>query len=115
MIKTTRKELKDNFMCCAVDYSIARNLLRHRDPIFCTYGVYGCNFKGYIFNDRYCITAGNRNLIDDYKTDSELVKELDVQAKEIWADRSIVYKDARTRVDNLISIFLAATFEDNNR
>ena len=88
-VKTTRKELKDKFVCIGFGYCDIQNLLTYESAVFYNSGDCGWNFDGYIIESdtfRVCVTTGYRNIIkhDNQKKAGyyELVKKYETLAEK---------------------------------
>ena len=108
-IQTTRKYLKENYICCGIGYCDASYLLYYYSATFYNAGVYGWNFDAFVFGD-YVITTGYRNLIHDIPVDNKLLKELNEKARILVYNNKMNYPETKEQIDRLLKEFLDKTF-----
>jgi hypothetical protein len=82
-IKTTKKEMKQNYRILGVGYCEIQTLLKYQNPVAYSSGVYGwaCD---YYYIDDVIISTGysyidNKNMKDDYN----LIKEYEKKARSL--------------------------------
>ena len=91
-IKTTMRELKQNYKTYNVGYCELQHLFDYETPVFYNSGTYGWNFDVYVF-DRVAICTGYRNLgkYIDYKLVQEFEKKaIECQGKKEDLDSLII-------------------------
>ena len=108
-IHVTRKYLKENYICCGVNYCDASYLLHYCSAAFYNSGVYGWNFDAFIFGD-YVITTGYRNIIHDIPVDKKLLKELNEKARILVNNNKMPDSETKEQIDRLLKEFLDKTF-----
>ena len=108
-IQTTRKYLKENYICCGIGYCDASYLLYYYSAAFYNAGVHGWNFDAFVFGD-YVITTGYRNLIYDIPVDNKLLKELNEKARLLVYNKKMHYPETKEQIDRLLKEFLDKTF-----
>ena len=96
-IRTTMRELKQNYKVYSTGYCGLQHLFNYENPVFYNSGTYGWNFDAYIF-DRVAICTGYRNL--GKHIDYKLVQEFEKKALECQGKKE--------DLDNLILEFLEA-------
>lgn len=105
-IKTTAKKVRDAFDkkialgCCE-----AIELLRAREPLLYTCGVYGWNFDVYIVDDT-AICTGYRGM-PGIRPDHNLVVSYEDRARDIWNEFDRPYKERVKQVDDLLASFMS--------
>ena len=110
-IKTTRREIKENFKCYGFGYCALQGILYFENPRFYTCGVYGWNFDAYVIEHKgqeICITTGYRSMIysDKQKINYDTVKEFDKKALKIIYDNTISYDNKKNAVNTLLHEFI---------
>ena len=110
-IKTTRREIKENFKCYGFGYCAIQNLLYFENPRFYTCGIYGWNFDAYVIEhngQEICITTGYRGMIYNEKHNMlyATVKDFDNKAGKIIYDNSISYENKKSMIDTLLHDFI---------
>ncbi len=107
-IKTTRKQLAENFKCIGFGYCAIQNLLQYESPRFYTCGVYGWNFDGYIIEHKgteFCLTTGYRGMIYNAKQNKNtyaIVKKYDNLAEKIVRNYELAYDVQKKQVTDLL-------------
>jgi hypothetical protein len=107
-IKTTRKQLSENFQCIGFGYCSIQNLLQYKNPRFYTCGTYGWNFDGYIVEhngQEICITTGYRGMIYNAKQNKDtysIVKKYDNLAEKIVRNYQLPYDIQKKQVEELL-------------
>lgn len=107
-IKTTRKQLAENFQCLGFSYCAIQNLLQYKNPRFYTCGTYGWNFDGYIIEHEgteYCLTTGYRGMIYNAKQNKDtyaIVKKYDNLAEKIVRNYHSSYDIQKNQVEELL-------------
>lgn len=110
-IKTTRKQIEQNFKCIAVGYCQVQYLLNYASAPYYSSGVYGWNFDTYPFVYKGCnvaICTGYRH-VPGKRVPYDIEKSFDDRAKDILADSE---GNKRERLDVLIQEFLAVAFPE---
>ena len=107
-IKTTRKQLGENFQCIGFGYCAIQNLLYFENPRFYTCGIYGWNFDAYVIEHNgieYCITTGYRGMIYSPKQNRDtyaIVKKYDNLAEKIVRNYQLPYDTQKKQVKELL-------------
>lgn len=98
-IKTTQKQIKNAFNnIISIGYCDACYLLRHRDPIMYTCGVYGWNADVYIIDSNTCVVTGYRPF-GDLKINN--IRELNEKARKLYDKYD--YKKANYLCEKLLN------------
>jgi len=110
-IKTTRKQIANNYDCIAVGYCELQNLLTYESPAFYTAGSYGWNFDAYLIrhnNKIICITTGYRSMINniDHKSNYGITKKYEELAEYIRFDSSREYEEKAQAMSELLHNYL---------
>lgn len=118
-IRTTRRELKDNFICYGFGYCALQNILYFEHTRFYTCGVYGWNFDAFVIEHKgqeICLTTGYRGIIynDTQKISYNVVKEFDSKASRIINDSTLSYDNKKIAVTALLHEFLDELTGENN-
>ena len=105
-MKTTRKQIKQNYYCIAIGYGQLQHLLTYANSPYYTAGVYGWNFDAYTFEYKGCnvaICTGYRGM-PGISIPYAMENEFDNKAKKILADNE---GNKRERLDTLIKEFIS--------
>lgn len=118
-IRTTRRELKDNFNCYGFGYCELSNILYFENARFYTCGIYGWNFDAYVIEHKgqeICLTTGYRNMIENksQKNSFSLGRKFDNEAGIIISDNKISYDNKKAAVTALLHEFLDELIGDQN-
>ena len=111
-MKTTRKQIEQNYCCIAVGYCQLQHLLTYATSPYYTVGVYGWNFDAYTFDYKGCnvaICTGYRGMSGvhvDYNIECEFEKRADT----ILTDN--VHGNKRERLDALIQEFISVALPE---
>ena len=108
-IQTTRKYLKENYICCGIGYCDAAYLLHYYSATFYNAGVFGWTIDAYVCGD-YVITTGYRNLIHTIPVDNKLLKELNEKARFLVNNNKMQYLETKEQIDRLLKEFFKKTF-----
>ena len=107
-IKTTRKQIAENFECLGFSYCAIQNLLHYENPRFYTCGTYGWNFDGYVIehdHTEYCLTTGYRGMVHNTKQRKDkysIAKKYDDLAEKIVRNYQLPYDIQKNQVDELL-------------
>lgn len=110
--KVTEKQIKEGYRnIITISYCEAQNLLRYKNPIFYTSGVYGWKSDIYIINNNTIISTGYAPIsgIRDY----ELVEEYEQKANKINHNYNIEYEKQQELVNKLLDEFIKKILEGN--
>lgn len=118
-IRTTRRELKENFKCYGFGYCALQNILYFERTRFYTCGIYGWNFDAYVIEHKgqeICLTTGYRGMIynDTQKISYNTVKEFDSKALKIICNNALSYDNKKIAVTALLHEFLDELTGENN-
>ena len=118
-IKTTRREIKENFKCFGFGYCALQGILYFENPRFYTCGVYGWNFDAYIIEHKgqeICLTTGYRSMVynDIQNISYDIVKEFDNKASKIIYDNTISYENKKIVINDLLHEFIDVLIGENN-
>ena len=118
-IKTTRREIKENFKCYGFGYCALQGILYFENPRFYTCGTYGWNFDAYVIEhngQEICLTTGYRGMIynDKQKINYDTVKEFDNKASNIIYDNTISYENKKIAVNALLHEFIDVLLGEKN-
>lgn len=102
--KTTAKELRAGCpRIVSAGYCDLQYLLRTREPIAYTCGVYGWNFDVYEI-DGLTICTGYRGMVGPRANN---IREYEAKAEKIWGDYTRTWEDRKTEADKLLLEFVA--------
>lgn len=110
-MKTTKKQIEQNYYCIAVGYCQLQHLLSYANSPYYTAGIYGWNFDVYTFEYRGCnvaICTGYRGM-PGIHLDYNMEQGFDNRAKNIIADNE---GNKRERLNALIQEFLSVALPD---
>jgi len=116
-IKTTRKQLAENFQCIGFGYCSIQNLMQYENPRFYTCGVYGWNFDGYIIEHKgteFCLTTGYRGMIYNAKQNKNtyaIVKKYDNLAGKIVRNYKLTCDIKKKQVTDLLHSMIEEMLE----
>jgi hypothetical protein len=117
-IKTTRREIKENFKCYGFGYCALQNILYFENARFYTCGVYGWNFDAFVIEhngQEICLTTGYRGMIynDMQNITYDTVKEFDNKAEKIICNNTLSYDNKKIAVTALLHEFLDELIGEN--
>lgn len=102
--KTTEKALRDGCpRIVSAGYCDLQYLLRTKEPIAYTCGVYGWNFDVYEING-LTICTGYRGMVGPRANN---VREYEKKAEKIWEDYARPWEERQKEVDALLMEFVA--------
>ena len=105
--KTTNKEIKNGYYkIIKISYCSLWYLLKGKDPIAYTSGIYGWNADLYEISRGVAICTGYRP-VGNVEPDYELVREYNEKAKELWQTKfDGHFKEFLPIIDELLNEFI---------
>ena len=110
--ESTAKAIKENYWVMSIGYCGAQYLLRTRNPIAYTHGVYGWNSDVYECTtsdgkNRFAISTGYRPFSNfDFAGKHELVKRYEDRAREIAENYEIDWRERDRMLEGLVADFI---------